>query len=51
MEFMSATIQGLRVSKLAADEADFLTTFYVDRLKGEKGSVPAIVSPSVALEP
>ena len=35
MEFMSATVQGLPATKLAADEADFLTTFYVDRLKGE----------------
>ena len=35
MEFMSATIQGLTATKLAADETDFLTTFYVDRLKGE----------------
>ena len=39
MEFMSATVQGLPESKLDADEADFLTTFYVDRLKGEGGRI------------
>ena len=47
MEFMSATIQGLPESKLAADEADFLCTFYVDRLKGES-EIPLLL-PSILL--
>ena len=49
MEFMSSTIQGLPAPKLAADEADFLATFFIDRLKDSPLMISSIVSAFDAL--